>query len=649
MRYDELDLHPDLARAIQEAGYVDCMPVQAATFPIAFTGRDIYAQSQTGTGKTAAFLISILQRMMTTPELRERKTLIIAPTRELAFQIEGEARKLAKYLPISMGCFFGGMAYGPQETMLRDDVQMIIGTPGRIIDLVMQGKMVLRTVGFLVVDEADRMFDMGFIDDLRKLLRYLPPPTNRQTFLFSATLSFRIKNLAWEYMHDPLEIAIEPETITVDLVTQELYHVGSDEKLPMVLGLLAREKPHSALIFCNQKFVAEEIARRLGINDIECEYIMGDLPQSKRLQVIERLKAGKIAVLVATDVAARGLDVTGLDLVINYDLPMDAESYVHRIGRTARAGAAGKAVSLACEKFVYGLPAIEKYLGIKIPVCNVTQELLLEDKSRNLRFGGHSHNRSMGGERRDHGHDRDRHSGYGSGASGGSRRPAGPGRSAPAERRPAGAGSPNYTTGQRGRSPSPVRTEQRPANYGNQPASGSQGNPYAMSSNERMKLYKDKYASGQGQASQPGDRGRSSGRPEGQADNGGQRRPRQGNQGDGERQGGSSNSSGQAQTRRPDSQRGANQPNGGQRSGDQRSSGQNNGGQRGESQRNGGQRSDARPAGNQAQNNQRRERRPDQARPAGQPAKPASAGREPAKKPGLLGFIKNLFGKKKDK
>jgi ATP-dependent RNA helicase RhlB len=642
MRYDELDLHPDLARAIQEAGYVDCMPVQAATFPIAFTGRDIYAQSQTGTGKTAAFLISILQRMMTNPELRERKTLIIAPTRELAFQIEGEARKLAKYLPISMGCFFGGMAYGPQETMLRDDVQMIIGTPGRIIDLVMQGKMVLRTVGFLVVDEADRMFDMGFIDDLRKLLRYLPPPTNRQTFLYSATLSFRIKNLAWEYMHDPLEIAIEPETVTVELVTQELYHVGSDEKLPMVLGLLAREKPHSALIFCNQKFVAEEIARRLGINDIECEYIMGDLPQSKRLQVIERLKAGKIAVLVATDVAARGLDVTGLDLVINYDLPMDAESYVHRIGRTARAGAAGKAVSLACEKFVYGLPAIEKYLGIKIPVCNVTQELLLEDKSRNLRFGGHSHNRSMGGERRDHGRehsrDRDRPSGYGAGASSGSRRPAGPGRSAPAERRPASPGYAGNSGGQRSRPQGPApRAEPRPAESGHQPAGGNQGNPYAMSSNERMKLYKDKYASGQGQGGAQS--GRSGGRPEGQNDNGGQRRPRQGERdrrpADGERQTGS----GQSQARRPDSQRSD-----GQRSDAQRG----NGSRRDGTQRSDGQRSDGQ-RGNQGQNNQRRERRPDQARPAGQNAKPAGTSREPAKKPGLLGFIKNLFGKKKDK
>lgn len=511
LRYDQLQLHPDLARAIDEAGYRQCMPVQAATFPLAFEGRDIYAQSQTGTGKTAAFLISIFQRMMTNDSLRRRKALIIAPTRELAAQIEGEARKLAKYLPVSMGCFYGGVSYNPQESMLRDDVQMIIGTPGRIIDLVQQGKMLLREVGFLVVDEADRMFDMGFIDDLRKLLRYLPPPTQRQTFLFSATLNFRIKNLAWEYMSEPHEIAIEPETVTVEQVVQELYHVGSDEKMPMLLGILAREKPQGAIIFCNQKFVAEEIARRLGINGVDCEYIMGDLPQVKRLQVIDRLKAGKIQVLVATDVAARGLDVTGLDLVVNYDLPMDAESYVHRIGRTARAGAAGKAVSLACEKFVYSLPAIEKYLGQKIPVCMVNQDLLLEDKSKNLRFSsGHSHKRSQGaGEhRRSDEHRRgDEHRNRG-----GQRRgePGGNNRQRDGKAAAARPGSrPASQTGTAGNRPATKLAAKPSGKAGGRPANGparpnanqagrntksTSGNPYAMSSEERMRLYKERYA-----------------------------------------------------------------------------------------------------------------------------------------------------------
>jgi ATP-dependent RNA helicase RhlB len=245
MNYTELELHPDIARAVAEAGYETCMPVQSATFPHSFAGEDIYAQSQTGTGKTAAFLISIFQRIMTVDALRHRKVLILAPTRELAVQIEAETKKLAKYLPISIGSFYGGVSYGPQVDMLRADVQMIIGTPGRIIDLVQQGKMLLREVGFLVVDEADRMFDMGFIDDLRKLLRYLPPPKERQTFLYSATLNFRIKNLAWEYMDEPKEIVIEAETVTVDLVQQELYHVGADEKIRVLLGLLARDNPRA--------------------------------------------------------------------------------------------------------------------------------------------------------------------------------------------------------------------------------------------------------------------------------------------------------------------------------------------------------------------------------------------------------------------
>ena len=345
MKLTELNLHPDLQRGIDEAGFVDCMPVQAMVFEHSLKGEDIYAQSQTGTGKTAAFLISILQRMMTDSSLRAKKSLIVAPTRELAVQIEAEAEKLGKYLDIKAGAFYGGVSYGPQIDMLRSNVQIIVGTPGRVIDLLRQGKMMLKDVGFLVIDEADRMFDMGFIDDLRHLLRYLPPADQRQTYLFSATLGLRVKDLAWEYMSNPKEIAIEPEKVTVELVTQELYHVGTHEKLSLLLGILDRERPESCLIFCNQKFMVEELARRLRMNGVACEFIMGDLPQAKRLEVIERLKAGEIATLVATDVAARGLDVEALDLVINYDFPEYAESYVHRIGRTARAGARGVALS----------------------------------------------------------------------------------------------------------------------------------------------------------------------------------------------------------------------------------------------------------------------------------------------------------------
>ncbi|HET7838187.1 MAG TPA: DEAD/DEAH box helicase, partial [Rectinemataceae bacterium] len=328
MRFTDLNLHPDIQRGVEDAGYVDCMPVQETVYPHAFEGQDIYAQSQTGTGKTAAFLLSIFQRIMTVPELRTRKVLILAPTRELAVQIVDEAEKLGKYLPITTGAFYGGVGYGPQMDMLRANVQMIIGTPGRIIDLLQQGKMLLKEVGFLVIDEADRMFDMGFIDDLRRLLRYLPPARDRQTFLFSATLGMRVKDLAWEYMVNPKEIVIEAEHVTVDLVTQELYHVGNHEKFRLLLGIMKREQPKSALIFCNQKFMVEDVAKRLRINGIECDFIMGDLPQTKRQEIIDRLKSGQLEILVATDVAARGLDVAALDLVVNYDLPEDPESYV---------------------------------------------------------------------------------------------------------------------------------------------------------------------------------------------------------------------------------------------------------------------------------------------------------------------------------
>ena len=489
MEFSELNLHPDIMRGVDAAGYVTCMAVQEQVFVHSFAGEDIYAQSQTGTGKTAAFLISIFQRMMTDPEVRNRKTLIITPTRELAVQIEDEAQRLGKYLDIKMGAFYGGVSYVPQLDMLRDNVQMIIGTPGRIIDLLQQGKMKLNEVGFLVVDEADRMFDMGFIDDIRKLMRYLPPASMRQTFLFSATLGMRIKDLAWEWMRKPKEITIEPEHVTVDLVTQELYHVGSHEKFRLLLGILDREKPRSAIIFCNQKFMVEEIAHRLQVNGIECEFIMGDLPQSKRQSIIDRLKAGELNILVATDVASRGLDVEALDLVLNYDVPEEAESYVHRIGRTARAGKAGKAVTFACEKFVFNLPAVEKFIGGKIPVAAFDTALLLDDHSTRINYRrGQEHDRSRS---RDGGQARSR-----------TVRHEAPRRESSREGsyeqrvpyREADSRRPEDQV-----RPVPVRpTSDRPAAVRptpDRPDVRSGADPYAISADERMKRYRQKYAS----------------------------------------------------------------------------------------------------------------------------------------------------------
>jgi len=409
MEFNNFKLHPNLQKGLDEAGYINCMPVQEQVLTHAFGGQDLYVQSQTGTGKTAAFLVVIYQRLLTEDALAKRKALIMAPTRELAVQIEEEAKMLGKYLPFKAGSFYGGVGYAQQEKLLKENAQIMVGTPGRVLDLNKSGRMNLMDIAFLVLDEADRMFDMGFYPDLRKLIKVVPPADRRQTMLFSATLNAWVKNLAWEYTKSPFEIEIEPETVTVDEVTQILYHVPSEEKMPLMLGILKREQPESAIIFCNTKKYTEIVAKRLKMNGIDCEFIIGDLPQAKRLKVIDDVKAGKIKTLVATDVAARGLDIENLSMVINYDLPVEAENYVHRIGRTARAGKTGKAVTLSSEQDVYELPAIERYIGKKIPSEIAGHELYEHDKSsgQSIRTEfyeerqAHSGTKPQGGKRRD--------------------------------------------------------------------------------------------------------------------------------------------------------------------------------------------------------------------------------------------------------
>jgi len=387
MEFSELNLHPDLQRGLDDAGYITCMPVQQEVLRHAFSGQDLYVQSQTGTGKTAAFLVVIFQRLLTEDMIHGKKAIIMVPTRELAVQVEEEAKVIGRYLPFKIGSFFGGVGYNQQTALLRDNVQILVGTPGRVLDLNQSGHMNLMEIAFLVLDEADRMFDMGFYPDLRKLIRAVPPVDRRQTMLFSATLNTWVKNLAWEYTRNPFEIAIEPETVTVEEVEQVLYHVSSTDKMKLLLGIIKSEDPESILVFCNTKRYAEIVAKRLRLNGLECEYIMGDLPQIKRLRIIDDIKAGKLRILVATDVAARGLDIEGLAMVVNYDLPNESENYVHRIGRTARAGKTGKAFSFASEQDVYALPGIERYIGQKIPPKTVSGDLFAVDKSE----GKHIH------------------------------------------------------------------------------------------------------------------------------------------------------------------------------------------------------------------------------------------------------------------
>jgi len=397
MKFTELNLNKDLLQGIEDAGFTDCLPVQERTYEYAMQGRDVLVQSQTGSGKTAAFLAAIFQQF-TTPDFKfSKRALIIAPTRELAIQIEEEAHLLGAHLPHATGCFYGGVGYHRQEEMLRKGVDVVIGTPGRLIDLNQSGKLRFDDIGILIIDEADRLFDMGFLPDLRRMIKKLPPTGSRQTMLFSATLSGKVRDLAAEYMTDPAEVEVAPEQVTVQTVTQVLYHVDRDEKMKLLLGILKKENPGSALIFTNMKTRAMEVARRLTHNGFVCEYIIGDLPQSKRLSIINAMKSGELHILVATDVAARGLHINDLDLVVNYDLPEDPEAYVHRIGRTARAGKTGKAITIVCERYVYGLEAIESLVNVKIPVGFATDEYFVEDASAGMRF--HDERRRPSGDR----------------------------------------------------------------------------------------------------------------------------------------------------------------------------------------------------------------------------------------------------------
>jgi ATP-dependent RNA helicase RhlB len=381
MFFNELNLNSDLLRGIADRGYTEMTPVQEQTLDITLQGGDVAVQSQTGTGKTAAFLITLFERMLQDSFPAGKKALVIAPTRELAVQIEGEARLLNRYLRFTVGSFYGGVGYAAQLTLLKKGVNIVIGTPGRLLDFSDRGLLRLKEVGFLVIDEADRLFDMGFLPDIRKLLQRMPERNHRQSMLFSATLNRVSRKIADQYLHHPAFIEVTPEQLTVDTISQELYHVKSHIKLNLLLGILQKNDPRNALIFTNMRHVAFRLAQKLEINGYRCRYLSGDLTQAARLQIINDFTAGKFPFLVATDVAARGLHIDGLEMVINYDIPQDRENYVHRIGRTARAGNSGKAISLASEGTAEHLEAIEAFIGMKIPVQAAASDLFATDMS----------------------------------------------------------------------------------------------------------------------------------------------------------------------------------------------------------------------------------------------------------------------------
>ena len=358
--------------------------IQEAALPLALKGKDVAGQSQTGTGKTAAFLIAAFTRCLRTPSpaktgVTAPRVLIIAPTRELVVQIEADAHLLGAHTGLCIISVYGGIDYNKQREALRDGADVLVGTPGRLIDYLKQHVWSPSKVEVLVIDEADRMFDMGFIADLRFILRKLPKPERRQSFLFSATLSFRVMELTWEFMNNPVQITITPNQKTVEKAEQVLYHVGREEKFNLLLGLLKREGGSRILIFSNTREEARRLEDRLGRNGWQARALTGDVDQKKRLKLLNDFKDGELPVLVATDVASRGLHIEGVTHVINWDMPQDAEDYVHRIGRTARAGAAGKAISLADETSALAVEPIEKFIGQKILVEWAGDDLYLAE------------------------------------------------------------------------------------------------------------------------------------------------------------------------------------------------------------------------------------------------------------------------------
>jgi ATP-dependent RNA helicase RhlB len=373
LEFTSLDLPGPVRRGIQDAGFVATTAIQEAALPLALRGKDVAGQSQTGTGKTAAFLIAAFTRCLTHPAparsgVTSPRVLIIAPTRELVVQIEADARLLGAHTGLQILSVYGGIDYNKQRDALRDGCDILVGTPGRLIDYLKQHIWSPGKVEVLVIDEADRMFDMGFIADLRFILRRLPKPEKRQSFLFSATLSFRVLELTWEFMNNPAQISITPQQKTVEKAEQVLYHVGREEKFNLLLGLLRREGGSRILIFSNTREEARRLEDRLSRNGWEARALTGDVDQKKRLKILNDFKDGQLPILVATDVASRGLHIEGVSHVVNWDMPQDAEDYVHRIGRTARAGAAGKAISLVDEAGALALEPIEKFIAQKIQV-----------------------------------------------------------------------------------------------------------------------------------------------------------------------------------------------------------------------------------------------------------------------------------------
>ncbi|MDO9267697.1 MAG: DEAD/DEAH box helicase [Methylobacter sp.] len=409
-RFSNLELSDSILCSLKDAGFNHCTPIQRQALPLSLRGKDIAGQAQTGTGKTAAFLLATFQYLINDAEddeideddaeaqadddmetekpapktvaknkqIKYPRAIILAPTRELAIQIHKDALQLGKHLNLKLALIYGGTDYQKQLDSLKSNVDIIIGTPGRIIDFYRQNAFTLDNVKVTVMDEADRMFDLGFIKDIRFLLRRMPPPEQRLNMLFSATLSYKVTELAYEHMNNPVLIRIETEEVTSKAIQQSAFCPSNEQKIPLLVGILNQHQPQRSIIFVNTKRCAEKLDDTLNANGYKTAALSGDVPQDKRQRLLSDFQENKITLLIATDVAARGLHIADVSHVFNYDLPQDVEDYVHRIGRTARFGASGVAISFICEQYAYSMPDIEEYIGQKVPVLPITADLLAE-------------------------------------------------------------------------------------------------------------------------------------------------------------------------------------------------------------------------------------------------------------------------------
>ncbi|MCK5817919.1 MAG: ATP-dependent RNA helicase RhlB [Psychromonas sp.] len=382
-KFVDLPIAKSLVTDLHSEGFEICTPIQALSLPVTLQGKDISGQAQTGTGKTLAFLLAVFHHLITkeSPKNRRRnqpRALILAPTRELAIQIHKDALLLTKTSKLQLGLAYGGQKVEIQAQKLKKGVDILIGTTGRTIDFVKQSVINLGAIQAVVLDEADRMFDLGFIKDIRYLFHHMPSAENRLNMFFSATLSHKVQELAFDYMSNPKQIQIEPEKITSTNVSEELFYPSNEDKMTLLLTLMEEEWPDKAIVFANTKHVCEKVWGYLTGDDHRAGLLTGDVHQKKREHILQQFTNGELDVLIATDVAARGLHIPNVSHVFNFDLPDDCEDYVHRIGRTARAGEKGVAISLACEKYVFNLPAIEEFIKHTIPVSEYDKNALLD-------------------------------------------------------------------------------------------------------------------------------------------------------------------------------------------------------------------------------------------------------------------------------